>query len=278
MIQGIDVSRWQGEIDWSLVARSGKRFAAIRSSIGNYYTDPRFGENFTEARANGLAVGPYHVIRPDNDVASQRERFFTSLGNKIPDFVVLDVELDGGEDDPTIRHRTYWCLRFLQELDKSVLVYTADWFWTPHIAAHVMPRNPPNDDSDPLIRANGWYLWAADYFRNDCVPPPWTDNGGDPREIIIPKGWKEGDDGTGGEIGQRVHQRCSKGKVPGVSGDCDLDECTEEDFVKILGGSLEPPPPPNNHEARIQILEAQMDVVTGRVAKIDGWGKSYPSA
>ena len=41
-VAGIDVSRWQGSINWTKVAAAGYRFVVIRATIGNDYTDPRF--------------------------------------------------------------------------------------------------------------------------------------------------------------------------------------------------------------------------------------------
>ena len=52
-VSGIDVSRWQGEIDWGRVAAAGYHFAVIRATVGNYYTDPRFYENWHDAHDAG---------------------------------------------------------------------------------------------------------------------------------------------------------------------------------------------------------------------------------
>ncbi|OPJ64035.1 fibronectin type III domain-containing protein [Clostridium oryzae] len=59
-IKGIDVSRWQENINWSAVKSSGVKFAMIRSSYGSKSADPMFEVNYAGAKANGIAVGAYH--------------------------------------------------------------------------------------------------------------------------------------------------------------------------------------------------------------------------
>lgn len=60
--QGIDVSMWQGDIDFNNVAASGVDTVYIRSSLGCDYTDPYFAQNYERARAAGLNVGFYHYV------------------------------------------------------------------------------------------------------------------------------------------------------------------------------------------------------------------------
>ena len=59
-ILGIDVSLYQGEIDWAIVAQSGINFAIIRSTLGGGSLDEKFEQNYAGATANGLGVAVYH--------------------------------------------------------------------------------------------------------------------------------------------------------------------------------------------------------------------------
>ncbi|MBU3181839.1 Ig-like domain-containing protein [Clostridium psychrophilum] len=66
-IKGIDVSQWQGTINWKLVKSDGVKFAMLRSSYGdgtskytNNGVDTMFKTNYAKAKANGIAVGAYH--------------------------------------------------------------------------------------------------------------------------------------------------------------------------------------------------------------------------
>lgn len=67
MIQGIDVSRWQGQIDWNKVKASGIKFAILKcgGSDSGFYTDRTFEYNYNEAKRNGIAVGAYYFVGRD---------------------------------------------------------------------------------------------------------------------------------------------------------------------------------------------------------------------
>ena len=58
--QGIDVSHWQGYIDYSEVRRSGIEVVYIKASQGTNIKDAYFDINYENAKANGLKVGFYH--------------------------------------------------------------------------------------------------------------------------------------------------------------------------------------------------------------------------
>jgi lysozyme len=59
-VHGIDVSKWQGDIDWRKVKASGVSFVFIKATEGKDVIDPRFDEYWREARVAGLAYAPYH--------------------------------------------------------------------------------------------------------------------------------------------------------------------------------------------------------------------------
>ena len=60
--EGIDVSDWQGYIDYSRVRESGVEVVYIKSSQGSNIKDPYFDINYENAKANGLKVGFYHFL------------------------------------------------------------------------------------------------------------------------------------------------------------------------------------------------------------------------
>ncbi len=74
--QGVDVSDWQGYINYSQVRQSGIEVVYIKSSQGNF-KDPYFDVNYENAKANGLKVGFYHFLTATNTRRSRtRSKIF----------------------------------------------------------------------------------------------------------------------------------------------------------------------------------------------------------
>lgn len=74
--QGIDVSNWQGNINFSAVRNSGIEVVYIKSSEGQSYIDPYFETNYNNAKANGLRVGFYHYVTATNTEEAQAQADF----------------------------------------------------------------------------------------------------------------------------------------------------------------------------------------------------------
>lgn len=82
--EGIDVSQWQGNINFEQVAAAGIRVAYIRSSMGSSYVDPYFEQNYQRAKAAGLQVGFYHYVtaRTDSQARYQAQFFVNTIRGK----------------------------------------------------------------------------------------------------------------------------------------------------------------------------------------------------
>lgn len=79
-VAGIDVSHYQGDIDWSAVAGDGVEFTYIKATEGTTYTDPKFASNYDGSRAAGLIRGAYHFALPDRSSGAAQARFFVNNG------------------------------------------------------------------------------------------------------------------------------------------------------------------------------------------------------
>ena len=70
LARGIDVSKWNGDIDWGTVAASGVQFAIIRTSFGwsnrDKFTDPKLVNNINGAKSAGIPIGAYHYSYATN--------------------------------------------------------------------------------------------------------------------------------------------------------------------------------------------------------------------
>jgi lysozyme len=93
-LRGLDVSKWQGEIDWPRVASAGYRWVYVKAAEGRTGTDPAYARNIAGARAAGLVAGPYMFWHPERDPLEQARHFARVAGPHQPGQLppVLDVE------------------------------------------------------------------------------------------------------------------------------------------------------------------------------------------
>jgi len=158
MVAGIDVSHYNGVIDWQKVAGSGVKFAYIKCTDGATFQDPMFVKNRVAARLAGLKVGSYHFLRP-GVTAGQLNGFLSRICGATDDLPpCLDVELPGPL--PVLE----CAQRIAQELKRVPLIYTN----------HEIGRNLPSG-------VDVYPLWIAAYKETDSdhelpnILPPWED-------------------------------------------------------------------------------------------------------
>ena len=95
-IKGVDVSEYQGDIDWQVLSNQDIQFAFIKATEGSSYVDPNFLDNFTNALNTNLRVGAYHFFSFESSGKTQAENFIDTVPiveNSLPN--VVDVELYG---------------------------------------------------------------------------------------------------------------------------------------------------------------------------------------
>lgn len=193
-IEGIDVSKWQGVIDWARVRAAGKHYAIAKATEGIGYEDPSYDRNKAGARANGLAVGAYHFARPGtgNNPVREADWFIATAGYErgmlIP---ALDLEVSGGLGATALTSWVKaWLGRVYERLGVRAMIYTSPSFW----------RNNMNDSR--WFADNGYgILWVAHW--NVASPSVPASNWGG-------RSWT-------------FWQYSSQGRVPGIEGDVDLN-------------------------------------------------------
>jgi GH25 family lysozyme M1 (1,4-beta-N-acetylmuramidase) len=77
---GIDVSRYQGSINWTGVRNAGVQFAFIKATEGVSYRDPNFGANYTGAYRAGVIRGAYHFALPDRSSGAVQANYLATNG------------------------------------------------------------------------------------------------------------------------------------------------------------------------------------------------------
>lgn len=95
-VHGVDVSRWQGDIDWVKLRTQGANFAYIKATDGGDHLDPMFRKNWREAKAAGIKRGAYHFFYWCRVASQQADWFIRNVPND-PDALppVIDVEWNG---------------------------------------------------------------------------------------------------------------------------------------------------------------------------------------
>ncbi|MET3162627.1 UNVERIFIED_ORG: GH25 family lysozyme M1 (1,4-beta-N-acetylmuramidase) [Arthrobacter sp. UYEF10] len=79
-VQGLDVSSHQGTLDWQYQWNLGARFAYVKATEGNYYTNPSYSSQYQGSRNVGMIRGAYHFAIPNWSSGSDQARYFVQNG------------------------------------------------------------------------------------------------------------------------------------------------------------------------------------------------------
>ena len=199
-VKGIDVSEFQGTIDWPTVATTDTRFVIIRATKGVTYDDPTFAANLAGAEANGLEVGAYHRATPRKlkvgtadltDARLEADHFLEVAGPGFGDIIpALDIEETGGMvPSQLVAWVRRWVTRVENKLGVHPMIYSSPYFWT------------TNMGGSTWFADHGYPLWIAHWN----VPSP----------TVPASDWQ----GKGWTFWQWTH----KPGLPGISTDLDRD-------------------------------------------------------
>lgn len=164
MINGMDVSAWQGNINWTKAAKNGVRFAYIKVSQ-RLYADKLFHQNWSSARAAGVLRGGYHYLVWDRDPLEQAATFCALLKDDPGELPPMaDFEERGGV--PAQPTAVEFLKQFLNTVEYHLGVkpgiYSSPDFWKNYGSVDVIWAEYP--------------LWIANYQVNQpIIPAPWVD-------------------------------------------------------------------------------------------------------
>ena len=132
-IRGVDVSEYQGDIDWSELAKQDIEFAFIKATEGSGYTDEHFSGNWENAAKTDLRIGAYHFFSLESAGSSQAEYFCNTVkavDNMLPP--VVDVEPYGSYSDITekdISELKAWLTVTEEHYGVKPIIYTTSkWY------------------------------------------------------------------------------------------------------------------------------------------------------
>ncbi|GGE56991.1 lysozyme [Pullulanibacillus camelliae] len=179
MLQGIDVSHWQGDIDWQKVKQAGKSFVFIKATEGPSFVDPMLKKHHNGAKSAGMKVGFYHFARftSEKEAVQEAQHFLETtkgLSRDLP--YALDIETNNASLSKSTLSKA--ALAFLNHIKQihgknAILLYTYTSFAKTHLdaslksiplwIAHYGVKKPGN---------NGiWNTWQYfQYSSNGTVP------------------------------------------------------------------------------------------------------------
>jgi len=205
--EGIDISHWQGVVDWPQVKAAGKRFVYLKATESTDFIDSTYATNRAQAKGQGLKVGAYHFARPGTnagDAVAEADWFIKNAapvsGELIP---VLDLEVSGGLTDAQLEA---WTKAFLDRVYALTgvrgAIYVSPSFWSTYVG-----------NSTKIAAAGYKVLWVAHWTSGSTPTTPganWNGNG-----------WT-------------FWQYTSSGTVPGISGRIDLDRYRFTTWSRVL--------------------------------------------
>lgn len=132
-IFGIDISHYQGRIDWSEMRTSHHpiEYIFIRSTMGTSGKDKFFKENWEKAKQNNYIRGAYHYYRPNENSAKQFENYKSAVDIDVGDFVpILDIEKESKFGNENLREGVLnWLTLAEQEYGVKPMIYTGLIFY-----------------------------------------------------------------------------------------------------------------------------------------------------
>lgn len=101
---GVDVSNYQGDIDWNALERQNVSFAFIKATEGSGHTDESIRRNLERAAETGIKVSAYHFFSFDSPGETQAENFISSVGGdeiSLPPVVDIEYYADKALNKPS---------------------------------------------------------------------------------------------------------------------------------------------------------------------------------
>ena len=202
MIPGIDVSHWQKEIDWPLVAKSGVRFAFYKAPefpLGktSLFIDPQLKNNAAGTAANRIQAAPYHFFRTHVPGEYQAIAFIETVRD-LPFSLapVIDLEVAGKRGKILCTEVLNFLLRVEDAFKVKPIIYTSGSFWREYMI---------HDSYNNVLPFAGYPLWLAQWgftWPRPVYPFPMAN----------------------------FWQYSETGRVPGVITACDLDYFMADDI------------------------------------------------
>lgn len=189
--KGVDVSSYQGKVDWAKVKAAGIKFAILRGTLKAGTMDTQFEANYKGAKAQGLPVSVYHfsyALTKSKAISDVKNLISKLNGKKLPIFLDLEYSEQGALGKSKVTEIAVAWIKECQSHGYSCHIYSNKSWYT--------SKFYPDQ-----LKALGCKFWIAAYGPND----------GSAHSNYKPN------------VGEIIWQYTDKGKVNGISGTCDLN-------------------------------------------------------
>jgi GH25 family lysozyme M1 (1,4-beta-N-acetylmuramidase) len=179
-VRGIDVSHAEGKIDWQAVARQNIGFAYIKATQSSSYSDKTFSDNWTAAKAAGIARGAYHVFSFCTDITAQFDavrRIVPQDDTALP--LAVDIELFPGQERSNVGLLSSEAACAKAAGNAAIRERITAFAGMIELTYHQKPILYGNDYVlDTVLTTSAtenMNLWRVKYgLRGSAPPPPWT--------------------------------------------------------------------------------------------------------
>lgn len=135
VISGIDVSHYQGVINWQDINTDKFDFVFIKATQGQGYLNPKYQFNVDGAKKAKLLTGGYHFFDPTISAIKQAEFYLKKTKGNHKLLPVLDVEITGGLSKPKIIKRVKEWLDFVEKnTGCKPIIYSGYNYWQSYLA------------------------------------------------------------------------------------------------------------------------------------------------
>lgn len=175
-LHGVDVSRYQREVDWASIRSAGITFAFVKATEGVSLVDSFFPQNWSGAQANGISRGAYHYFVAEKDAGVQAVNFLLNVNLAPGDLPpVLDVEVTRGKSGAQIRAGMRTWLTIVEKYTRmKPIIYSNYTFYNKYLKGHfddyhfwIASYNTKKKEAVPEIK---WQFWQhTDVGRLDGV-------------------------------------------------------------------------------------------------------------
>ncbi|MDE2363364.1 MAG: glycoside hydrolase family 25 protein [Hyphomicrobiales bacterium] len=181
-IHGIDVSKYQGPIDWQAVAGSDVQFAWIKATEGGNHMDSRFSENWAGAKAAGVPRGAYHFVYWCRPWREEMAWFIANVPVE-PDALPPVLDVEATPESRTCRRTLYpqevipemreMLLTMERHFGKKPIIYTTVDFYEAELSDGALKEFPiwvRSTKHYPSVRYGDrkWHFWQ--YQSDGSVP------------------------------------------------------------------------------------------------------------